>query len=315
METPQTQSAELESQARSLVSKVKKQLGANGNRLNPRVAESINYSLKRTESALKDKDYPKLISVMDDLGRAYEKHLKGFKSSRLWSNVQSFLIAIILALFIRTFVVQPFKIPTGSMIPTLLVGDNLLVNKFIYGTKLPFTDIKILPGIRKIERGDVIVFVYPNYEKDPSKNGIYYIKRVVGLPGDSIDIDGRNLVINDHTIRLDYLGEEPPDSIGSIIEADDLYVENLFGKKHLVMFNKGRESTQRGNKIPVDKVPKGFLFVEGDNRDNSFDSRFWGFVPIKNVVGKAFIIHWSWNSERKGILDMVRWKRIGRLIK
>ena len=192
------------------------------------------------------------------------------------------------------------------MIPTLLVGDHLLVNKFVYGTKIPFTDIEVLP-LEKIKRGDVIVFTYPNNEHDPSKNGLYYIKRVIGLPGDDVDLNGRNLVINGEKVPLEYVGSYSDERNS---EQFDEYIEDLDGQEHTVIFRKGKEATNRGSYIPVTKVPEGYIFVMGDNRDNSQDSRFWGFVPIENIAGKAFIIHWSWDFGNPDIANKVRWNRI-----
>ncbi len=224
--------------------------------------------------------------------------------------MKNWQVAISIILFsiimVILFNIQSFKIPGGAMIPTLLVGDHLLVNKFVYGTKIPFTDIEILP-IEKIKRGDVIVFTYPNNERDPSKNGLYYIKRVVGLAGDEIDLKGRNLYVNGEKVPMKYMGTYS-DKRNS--EQFDEYEENLFGDEHTAIFRKGRENTNRGSYIPVTKVPEGSVFVMGDNRDNSQDSRFWGFVPMENIAGKAFIIHWSWDFANPDILNKVRWDRV-----
>ncbi|MFI5323500.1 MAG: signal peptidase I [Thermodesulfobacteriota bacterium] len=205
--------------------------------------------------------------------------------------VKSILIVlgVIILLFYVTF--RPFKIPSGAMIPTLLVGDHLLVNKYD----------------KKIYRGVVIVFTYPNTEHDPSKNDIYYIKRVVGIPGDSIDLDGRQLVINGKKVPLTYTGSYVDERNG---EQFDEYNEDLLGHNHPVIFRKGRESTNKGSFIPVSVVPEGYVFVMGDNRDNSQDSRFWGFVPNDNIAGKAFLIHWSWDFDNPDIQNKVRWKRL-----
>ena len=169
-------------------------------------------------------------------------------------------IAVILALFIRTFVVQAFKIPSGSMEPTLLVGDHILVNKFLYGIKIPFTNKTLIP-ISDPKREDVIVFIYP---EDESKD---FIKRVIGLPGDTVEMKGQKLFIN-----------------GNIFEDQHgVYAKNLSSNRGMAVKGFG----------PV-TVPEGRLFVMGDNRDHSYDSRFWGYVPIESVKGKAFIIYWSW---------------------
>ena len=183
------------------------------------------------------------------------------KKSTVREYAEAAAIAVLLALFIRAFVVQAFKIPSGSMEPTLLVGDHILVNKFIYGVKIPFSRQTIIP-ISKPERDDVIVFIYPH---DTSKD---YIKRVIGVPGDRIDIIDRKIYING----------------------------NLYEDKH-GFYTEGRITPSRHISKTQNRpiiIPENHLFVMGDNRDHSSDSRVWGFVPLKSVKGKAFIIYWSW---------------------
>ena len=195
-------------------------------------------------------------------------------------NIEGIVIAILIALFIRTFIVQAFDIPSGSMEPTLLPGDYILVNKFIYGIRIPYTNIKMFP-YEKPARGDVIVFIYP---KNPSED---FIKRVIGMPGETVQIIDHKIHIN-NTLISDPWGyfdsREPPSFIAA--------VEN-FG--------------------PV-TVPEDSLFVMGDNRNNSADSRFWGTLPLNDVLGKAFIIYFSWNGKAENLLDKVRWTRIGKPI-
>ena len=193
-------------------------------------------------------------------------------------NVEAVLIAVLLALFIRTFVVQAFKIPSGSMMDTLLIGDHILVNKFAYGIDVPFLHIPLLDG-KKPGRGDVIVFKYPG---NPDKD---YIKRVVGLGGDVIAVRDKQLYVNHQPVREGYIIHTE-----SRIEP----VRDVFG--------------------PV-QVPENCLFVMGDNRDNSSDSRFWGFLEEKAVRGKAFLIYWSWNDQAPSVSGRVRWSRIGDVIK
>lgn len=199
------------------------------------------------------------------------------KKSKFREYAESIIWALVLALFIRTFVVQAFKIPSGSMEDTLVIGDHLLVNKFIYGTKLPFSDRRVLK-LRDPQRGDVIVFEYP---VDRSKD---FIKRVVGVPGD--EIVGRDkrvyvngvLYLNPHEVHKE---------------------EQVFP----------REVNPRDNFGPV-RVPANSYFMMGDNRDRSYDSRFWGFVKEGDIKGKAFIKYWSWDHNTW----RVRWGNIGRLI-
>lgn len=190
---------------------------------------------------------------------------------------EAILIAVILALFIRTFVVQAFKIPSGSMKPTLLVGDHILVNKFIYGVKLPFSDITLIP-VKDPKRGDIVVFEFP---EDPKKD---FIKRVIAVAGDTVQIRNKKVYINDKPMDDPYGTHLDPHSIRG-------------------------EARPRDNFGPV-TVPAKSLFVMGDNRDHSYDSRFWGFVNLPAVKGKAFIMYWSWDKENTGI----RWRRLGRLI-
>ncbi|MGE5445581.1 MAG: signal peptidase I [Ignavibacteriales bacterium] len=306
MPTILSNESQTRNKAKQLISTTRSLLEKNASKIKPQVAELIRERLSQTEDALKNGDSRNLTARTEELQRMVDDHLSKFKKSGLRQNVESLLIAIALALFIRTFIVQPFKIPSGSMIPTLLIGDHLLVSKFIYGTEIPFTEKRMLP-FSNIKRGDVIVFTYPNYENDPSKKGIDYIKRVIGVPGDTVDVRGRNLYINGEEIPLKFLGDFQDERSG--MEYDE-YQENLLGKKHLVIYLKGKEATEKGSYLPVAKVPQGRVFVMGDNRDNSQDSRFWGYVPIENIAGRAFIIHWSWDWDSEGILDKVRWKRI-----
>jgi len=199
------------------------------------------------------------------------------KKHMIREYAESIIIAVILALVIRTFVVQAFKIPSGSMEDTLAIGDHILVNKFIYGTKIPFTDKRILT-IRDPRRGDVIVFEYP---EDPSKD---FIKRVVGTPGDEIEVRNKKVYVN-----------------GTLYENP----HEVHKEKDVIP----AEQNPRDNLGPV-KVPENSYFVMGDNRDRSYDSRFWGFVKNPKIKGLAFIKYWSWDTAN----FRVRWGSIGKLI-
>jgi len=217
------------------------------------------------------------------LKKNLKKDVESKKKGSLRENLEAIFIAILLALFIRTFIVQAFKIPSGSMKQTLLVGDHILVNKFIYGVKLPFLHTTVFP-IKNPERCDVIVFEFP---EDPKKD---FIKRVIGIGGDTVEIRNKQVYLNNMKVDC-----------GHAIHTD------------LNIIPKGIQP--RDNFGPV-KVPEDSLFVMGDNRDHSYDSRFWGFVKLKAVKGKAFIIYWSWNKDNHGsIIDYVRWNRFGKLLK
>lgn len=199
------------------------------------------------------------------------------KSNKLLEYAKAIGLALILALFIRAYFVQAFKIPSGSMIPTLLIGDHLLVNKFIYGTKIPFVDNKILI-FRKPERGDIVVFRFPH---EPDRD---FIKRIIAIEGDTIEGRNKEIFLNGKKL------------VESYVQHSDIY-----------LIRGGREP--RDNFGPL-TVPKDMYFVMGDNRDQSFDSRYWGFVSSKDIKGKAFILYWSWDDEKK----MPRFGRIGNLI-
>jgi signal peptidase I len=196
------------------------------------------------------------------------------QKSKFQEYVEAIVIAILIALFIRTFVVQAFKIPSGSMKPTLQIGDHILVSKFIYGVKIPFIR-KTLAPITDPKRGDIVVFIYP---EDRSKD---FIKRVVGVGGDTIEIRNKKIFLNGLPLN-------DPHAVYS----DDFILPGSI--------------QPRDNLGPIN-VPTGSIFVMGDNRDQSYDSRFWGFVPLKDVMGKAFIIYWSWDKEN----HTVRWNRLG----
>ena len=204
---------------------------------------------------------------------------------------ESIIMAVVIAFVIRTYVVQPFTIPSGSMEDTLLVGDYLLVNKFIYGVNIPFTDTKVL-NFRKPERGDVIVFLFP---EDARNERLFFwqkkdfIKRIVGLPGDRVRMSDQVVYVNGAPFRI-------PQEV-----------------------HKGGQGNESPLLYDMEErvVPQGQYFVMGDNRDRSYDSRFWGFVPAEYIRGLAFIKHWSWDSEQSGIiakLASIRWNRIGRPI-
>lgn len=189
---------------------------------------------------------------------------------------EALIVALLLAFFIRSFIVQAFKIPSGSMLPTLQIGDHILVSKFLYGLRLPYPLETTLWEWGQPTRGDVIVFVYP---RDRSKD---FIKRVVAVGGDTVEIRHKTVYLNG-------------------AKMDDPHATFKYGEQE----NPG----PRDNLGPI-TVPDHKLFVMGDNRDESHDGRFWGFVDVDDVKGKAFLIYWSWNSDE----SWVRWNRLGDLI-
>ncbi len=188
---------------------------------------------------------------------------------------EALVIALVLALLIRTFIIQAFKIPTGSMEPTLLVGDHLLVSKFSYSVhipnEIPFINYQLFPDYHFFtsvpKRGDIIVFKFP---LEPEKD---FIKRVIGLPGESLQIIQQRVYINDKLLKEPYAYHSQPPSM---------------------------DTGARDNIAPL-RIPEGHIFVMGDNRENSSDSRVWGFLDLNNLRGKAQWIYWSWDSENSGV--------------
>ena len=204
------------------------------------------------------------------------------QKSNVRELAETIIIALVIAIFVRSFVVQAFKIPSSSMEPTLLVGDQLLVNRLSYGIGIEMPLMNRL-GRQVIhlstpKRGDVVVFIFPKNRR------LDFIKRVIGLPGEKVEIRERKIYINDHLI------------------------EDPWG--HFSSWGPGG----RDNYGPI-MVPPNSLFVMGDNRNNSEDSRYWGFVPLNNVLGKAVILYWSWDRQAPSLVSKVRWQRIGQLIR
>jgi len=207
------------------------------------------------------------------------------KKSIAREYTEAILIALILALFIRTFIIQAFKIPSGSMENTLLIGDHILVSKFSYGThipnEIPFINTKLFDDIvlfsKVPERGDIIVFKFP---KDETRD---FIKRVIGLPGDLMEVRRQKVYINNKSYEDTHARHTDSPSDSSLVPRDD------FG--------------------PI-LVPDGHVFVMGDNRENSQDSRYWGYLNVKKIRGKALIIYWSWDR----IKSWVRFERFGKIL-
>ena len=231
---------------------------------------------------MKDKNTLNLDSAVKNKSAAPPK-------GRLRENVEAIVIALLLALFIRAFVVQAFKIPSGSMQETLQIGDHILVNKFIYGIKLPLLGTTVIP-ISEPEREDIVVFRYP---EDPDKD---FIKRTVAVAGDTVAIRNKQVYLNGAPVQADYTVYKDPRVLPKAFQPRD-------------------------NMDPV-TVPPGKIFVMGDNRDHSYDSRFWGFVDVGDVKGEAFVIYWSWDKEHFpggaqwfSWWRWVRWDRIGTIIR
>ena len=199
---------------------------------------------------------------------------------------------LLLVLVFRGFIFEPFRVPSNSMMPTLLTGDFILVNKFDYGFRLPITNTKLVE-FSKPNRGDVIVFRYPNYEKNPGYSGVDFIKRIVAGPGDVISYKNDQLSINGKSVNIKKIGPYSAVDSGKPMNNYQLVQELLDSMPHEILLNPNGQSKE----IPEITIPDGHYFVMGDNRSHSSDSRFWGFVPEDYIIGRAIGIwmHWDWN--------------------
>jgi len=262
------------------------------------------------------------------------------KHSREWFD--ALVIAAIFATVLRVFVVESYRIPTGSMEKTLLAGDFLFVNKYVYGPKVPFTEIR-LPGVDKVERGDIIVFKFP---KDRSLN---YIKRCVAISGDTLQIHDQQLTINKKPVTLpphaQFIGQRVAAGEGDymIFPQFSKFNKDNYGPIRIpqkgdiirldattfplyssLVADEGHEVSLQGREVFIDGAPvqqymvkENYYFAMGDNRDNSLDSRFWGFLPEKDLVGQALMVYWSWDPDLSLLtepvekLASIRWNRPG----
>lgn len=243
---------------------------------------------------------------------------EGTPAQKVWEQVSTLFFAILIALAIRAFVIEPFRIPSGSMLPTLLIGDHLFVNKFVYGMKVPYTDYR-LPGLREPERGDVVVFsvgrssdrIVPA-DKRPELPRDDFVKRIVGLPGDRVEVRSGRVYVNNERIDLIETGEFFTGERGGRL---NVQTEVLGECNHAVLDDPRQLGLQRSAFV----IEDGRYFMLGDNRDHSNDSRQWGTVRLEEMKGPAFILYWSWdvNGSFLQFLNPMNWfsaeKRWGRV--
>ena len=244
-------------------------------------------------------------------------------ASGVWEQISTLLIAVVIALGIRAFVIEPYRIPSGSMLPTLLIGDHLFVNKFIYGVKLPFSDWRS-PGIRAPERGDVVVFTVAQHGSQtfpadvrPDLPREEFVKRIIGVPGDRIAFRSGRVFVNGEPIETRPLGETFEDETGSLLEVNEV---TLGERSFQILDDPGVSFPSPVESVTVE--PDRY-FMLGDNRDHSKDSRFWGTVRLAEIKGPAFILYWSWDFNGgwaellnplrvfELLTQKMRWDRIG----
>jgi len=257
-------------------------------------------------------------STSPDQQQPSQSKLEGF-----WEQVTTLGLAVLIALCVRQFIIEPFRIPSGSMFPTLLIGDHLFVNKFIYGAKLPFTDIR-LPEVREPERGEVVVFTVAKQgtqtfpaDRKPQLPREEFVKRIIGLPGDEIDFRGGDLYVNGELVQRQPMDEEFEAPDGGRLRVSEVSLDSHDFRILDDPYKSGPIGTW-----PV-RVEPGRYFMLGDNRDNSKDSRVWGTVRHEELKGPAFILYWSWdfNGSWGQVLNPLtwwsvekRWSRMGDLV-
>jgi signal peptidase I len=302
-------------ESRHLIKEARRILRRKSFRIPQSAADGVNVAIVELESALATDDIERQRIALTALDETMEDRLAFARKSTIREYSESIGIAVAIALLLRAFVVEAFQIPSGSMIPTLEVGDHIFVAKFSYGLGIPFTNKKVFE-YSSPNRGDVIVFKYP---LDPSTD---YIKRVVGLPGDRLELRQNEVFINDRPMPREHVGEYRYSESGHGYRDErecDLWSETLNGKAHAEIQELGRMPANFG---PI-TVPEGNVFVMGDNRDNSSDSRVWGTVKHDLIKGKALVVWWSraaaedgpWYTQPVAWVKSIRFRRFFSLVR
>jgi signal peptidase I len=288
-------------EARLLAREARRGLRKYAHRITERGGKEVRERLAGLETAADGEEWDELPTALNGLDKALDDHLPFARKSTLREYTESIAVAVLIALFLRAFVVEAFKIPSGSMIPTLQVGDHIFVNKFIYGIRVPWTEIKYGMEYRKPRRGEVIVFIYPN-ERDKD-----FIKRIVAIEGDTVEIRDNQVFINGNPVPRSHVDgdcryEDYEEASGRWEERRcEKWRETLDGTTFTTVYDRNGPIKS----WPAVHVPPNSVFVMGDNRDNSHDSRFWGFVPFNLIKGKAMVIWWS-SGEPEGWIRVAR---------
>ena len=297
-------------EARLLLREARRGLRKYPHRVTEKGDQAVRGAIQDLDGVIDKKSWDDLPAALNALDKALDDWLPFARKSTVREYTESIAVAVLIALFLRAFVVEAFKIPSGSMIPTLQVGDHIFVNKFIYGIRIPWTNIKFAMDYRKPRRGEVIVFIYP---KEPDKD---FIKRIVAVEGDTIEVRDNQLIVNGQRVERAHVEgdcryEDYDENTGRWEERRcDAWNETVRGTPYTTIFEKngGTRSYVSPETHQPWHVPPHSVFVMGDNRDNSHDSRFWGFVPYDHIKGKAMVIWWS-SGEPEG------WIRLGRMFR
>ena len=280
--------------AKARLKETKRLLRIGGDQIKDDVQARIESAADALRDSLGSQDHGPIVKAHRKLDSLLEKHLGSLRKPAWREMVESVGAAVLVALILRSFVVEAFRIPSGSMIPTLSIGDQIFVNKFIYGPRIPFTTVRIFEW-QQPKRGDVVVFMAP---VDPPQE---YIKRIVGVPGDTIEVIRGVLHINGEPVRREFEGN---DTFWDRSEVDGRwhtfnaleYAETIDGKTFSVLQRPDFERLAHGN-FAKKTIPEGMVFAMGDNRDQSSDSRVWGFFPKENILGRSLFVWWSWGHK------------------
>lgn len=304
--------------AQSFISKNQSRLERHGKDLSEEAYKRIQTRLNELRHAVRDNDPKRIRELQDECAELIDEHIGPEQKSTWREYAESIGLAILFAFVLRGFVIEAFKIPTGSMIPTLLIGDHLFVNKFIYGLRVPFTQRFLTGGLAEPSRGDVVVFTFPREEarahldsrpiaqrecidRSSLEDEKDFIKRIVAVGGDTVELRDNQLILNDEPIERTFLRKE---TTGNYLLPHTIQEREELGEHAYTIQYAGGDSDFGPIEVRPDHV-----FVMGDNRDNSSDSRCWGQVPVDHIKGRAMIIWWSITPQRS-----MRWERIGQII-
>ncbi|HSA33090.1 MAG TPA: signal peptidase I [bacterium] len=275
-----------------------------------RIAQELVSSATAAIDDFRKKGHADLMATVAQVDGSFAKHLRPFKRNGFMEFIDSVWVVVLIALCIRFFLFESFRVPTGSMVPNIYIGDMLFVNKYIYGLRPPFTKFHFF-RFKEPTRGEVVIFMYP---ENPSQD---FVKRVVGLPGDRVKLQGKRVIVNGIEVQRERLGLFTyVESRGGEREAEWFIETNQDGVSYQVLYSQGSDIDHSGFLFDCKfcdsefTVPDDALFVMGDNRDVSLDSRFWGFVPMENLKGRASMIWFSVSMQEGFHLD-----RMGEFIK
>lgn len=282
--------AEVSRRAKYTLRESKRLLRRAGKRLPQTSQAQVSASVNAVEEALRSDNTKKLAKLVDELAGLTDKYLHLFRKPAWLESVESIVIALAIAMLLRGFMFEAFKIPSGSMIPTLAIGDQIFVNKYIFGIRVPFTPIRIV-DFSMPKRGEVVVFICPQPPNDD------YIKRVIGLPGDEIRVQGGTVYVNDVAIERKSLGVQEYWDRTPLGEwytfSAEAFEEQHGTHTYTVLDDPPNQAADHGPTV----VPEGHLFMMGDNRDHSYDSRNWGTVPYSNVLGRSTFVWLSFGAK------------------